>query len=101
MDIGKAFDTLDHSFLILVLKNFGVDQNFINWIETLLKDQKSCIVNVGKATPYFTLHRGARQGDTNSVFLFFSLSIYPVFRNFVPFNLKKSVIQGIEIFDHC
>ena len=30
MDIEKAFDTLDHSFLILALKKFGFGKNFIN-----------------------------------------------------------------------
>ena len=33
MDIEKAFDTLDHKFLISVLKKFGFGQNFISWIE--------------------------------------------------------------------
>ena len=78
MDIEKAFDILDHSFLILVLKKFGFGQNFIMWNETLLKDQKSCIINGGKTTPYFTLHMGAHQGDPISAFLF-TLSLETLF----------------------
>ena len=35
MDIQKAFDTLQHSFLILVFKKFDFGQKFINCIETL------------------------------------------------------------------
>ena len=29
MDIEKAFDSLDHSFLISVLKKYHLDRNFI------------------------------------------------------------------------
>ena len=36
MDIEKAFDSLDHSFLISVLRKFGFGENFIHWIEILL-----------------------------------------------------------------
>ena len=38
MDIEEAFDFLDHSLLISVLKKFRFRKNFITWIEVLLKD---------------------------------------------------------------
>ena len=40
MDIGKAFDSLDHSFLISTFKKNGFGQNFILWVKILLKDQE-------------------------------------------------------------
>ena len=45
MDIEEAFDFLDHSLLISVLKKFRFRKNFITWIEVLLKDQQSCVIN--------------------------------------------------------
>ena len=39
MDIEKAFDSLDHNFLISVLKQFGCEENFIDWIKILLYKQ--------------------------------------------------------------
>ena len=33
MDIEKAFHTLDHDFLLFVLKKFGFGENFIHWIK--------------------------------------------------------------------
>ena len=63
MDVGKAFDSLDQKFLVSVLKKFGFGQNFISWIEIILKNQESCVINGQTTTKYFKLNRGARQGD--------------------------------------
>ena len=66
----KAFDSLDHNFLISALEKYGFGQNFISRVKILLNDQKSCVISGGKATKYFMLGRGARQGDPISLFLF-------------------------------
>ena len=55
MDIEKAFVTLDHDFLSSVLRKFGFGKNFITWIEILLKNQLSCVINGGTTTQYFKL----------------------------------------------
>ena len=39
MDIEKAFDLLDHDFLLFALKKFGFGENFIHWIKVLLNKQ--------------------------------------------------------------
>ena len=70
MDIEKAFDSLDHNFLISALEKYGFGQNFILRVKILLNDQKSCVISGGEATKYFMLGRGARQGDPISLFLF-------------------------------
>ena len=38
-DIEKAFDSLDHTFVISLLKKFGLGNNFVSWIETLISKQ--------------------------------------------------------------
>ena len=53
MDIEKAFHSLDHVFLNSVLKKFGFGRKFITWIEILLKDQQSCVINGGTTTQFF------------------------------------------------
>ena len=70
MDIEKAFDSLDHDFLILTLEKYGFGKNFILWVKILLRDQESCVINGGTTTKYFSLGRGARQGDPISAILF-------------------------------
>ena len=70
MDIEKAFDSMDHSFLMETLKAFGFGENFMKWISIILKNQESCVMNGGISTGYFKLLRGARQGDPISAYLF-------------------------------
>ena len=71
MDLEKAFDSLDHDFLICVLKKIGFGGNFITWIKILLNDQQSCVLNGGLTTQYFKLERGAPQGDPVSACFYY------------------------------
>ena len=50
MDIEKAFDSLDHNFLISTLEKYGFGQYFILWIKILLNDEEPCVINGGKTT---------------------------------------------------
>ena len=45
MDIEKAFDSLDHKFLIYTLEKYGFGKNFISWVKILLRNQESCVLN--------------------------------------------------------
>ena len=95
MDIKKAFDSLNHNFLISTLEKYGFGKKFILWVKILLRDQKSCVINGGTTTKYFSLERGARQGDPVSAFLF-------VLALEVLFILIKSKpeIERMTIFDY-
>ena len=94
MDIEKAFDSLDHDFLILTLEKYGFGKNFILWVKILLRDQESCVINGGISTTYFPLARGARLGGPISAF-FFVLALEILFI----LIKSKPEIEGITIFD--
>ena len=70
IDIEKAFDSLDHKFILAVLKKIGFGKNFVSWVEALLNNQESCVINGGITTRYFLLQRGAHQEDPISAYLF-------------------------------
>ena len=70
VDIGKAFDSLSHSFLLVYSKKCGYENDFIKWVELLVECQESCIINKGNTTKPFELQKGARQGDPVSAYLF-------------------------------
>ena len=69
-DFEKAFDSIEHLFLLAVLKSFGFGPQFIDWVRTIFKSAESCVMNNGHSTGYFPLERGTRQGDPLSAYLF-------------------------------
>ena len=94
-DFEKAFDSLNHKFLIAVLKQYGFGDDFIDWILILFNGQESCVINGGHSTKYFPLKRGARQGDPISAYLL--VLALEIFFTLIKTNYN---IQGIEIFNH-
>ena len=70
IDTEKAFDSVDHYFLLAILEKYGLKKNFLRWIETLLNNQESCIINRGITTHYFKLKKGTHQDDLISAYLF-------------------------------
>ena len=97
LDIEKAFDSLDHDFLLSVLKIFGFGENFIYWIKILLNDQQLCAINGGSTAPYINLEKGARQGDPIMAYLFiFALEVlFELIKN------NNADIRGITSFNHA
>ena len=89
VDIEKAFDSINHSFMICVLKNFGLGNGFRKWIQILLKNPESCVINGGK------LERGTRQGDPILTYLF-------IIALEVVFSLIKTNpdIEGLQFFSY-
>jgi len=69
-DFEKAFDSIEHNFITAVLQHFGFGTNFIKWINILLCDNHSCIMNNGTATNFFQVRRGTKQGDPISPYIF-------------------------------
>ena len=93
IDIEKAFDSVNHHFLIVILEKIGFGTEFIEWIKVLLENQESCVIKGAKTSKYFKLERGTRQGDPISAYLFI-IVLEVVFR----IIKETSNIKGFEIF---
>ena len=104
VDIEKAFDSVDHQFLINVLKTFGFEKNLVRWIKILVKNQESCIINGATNTKYFRLEKSTRQGDPLSDKLRISEHdfLYTGYADDTTFFVKNqtSVIQILKVFDN-
>ena len=71
MTVGteKAFDSINHYFLIKVLEKCGFEKKFSKWIKILLQNQESYIINRRTTTNYFKLEKGTRKGESISAYL--------------------------------
>ena len=45
VDIEKAFDSVNHLFLIAILEKIGFRAEFIEWMKVLLNNQVSRVIN--------------------------------------------------------
>ena len=70
IDFEKAFDSLDHTYLLKVLEKFNFGTYFLPWIKTFYTNISSCVLNNGFTTDLFQVRRGVRQGDPLSPLLF-------------------------------
>ena len=95
MDIQKDFDSVNHPFFNNGIKKIGFSETFIKWIQILLRNQGSCIINGRTTTKYFKLEKGTRQGGPISAYLFI---IVPEI-TFIFIKENKN-IKGINIFDN-
>ena len=73
-DFEKAFDSIDHDFLIKCLRYFNFEGSFINWIKLFYSNAKSCVNNNGHHSDFFPIQRGVRQGCPLSPYLLLALN---------------------------
>ena len=77
LDQEKAFDRVDHNYLLDLLKMYGFSQNFLKWIRILYTDICSSVLVNGHVSESFNVTRSVRQGCPLSPLLYI-LALEPV-----------------------
>ena len=77
LDQAKAYDRVDHRWLLSVLTNMGVDADLRNTIADIISSCHSRVRINGRYSTRFSLRRGVCQGDPLSCLLF-NFSIEPL-----------------------
>lgn len=70
IDLKKAFDKLEWSFIYDTLHHFGFPSRTIQLIISFITTIKVAILINGTRTPFFTPSRGIRQGGPLSTYIF-------------------------------
>lgn len=70
IDISKAFDSVQWSFLLNTLKALGLPERFIHWISLCITTASFSVHVNGELAGYFKSKRGLRQGCSLSPYLF-------------------------------
>ena len=70
IDYEKAFDSVEHNFITLVLQKFNFDQQFIEWINIFYNQPMFRVKNNGWISQSYEMKRGVRQGCPLSALLF-------------------------------
>ena len=73
-DLQKAFDSLNWSFILAVLRSYGLGDFLIGLIKIMYEEPKCCIINNNFLSSFFDIKRGVdlRQGDSLSPTIFIS-----------------------------
>jgi hypothetical protein len=70
LDFEKAFDMVEHSVILDILKHKGFGEKWCSWIKMLLESGVSSVMLNGVPGNYFKCKRGVRKGDPLSPLLF-------------------------------
>lgn len=70
IDLSKAYDRINWTYIRLLLTHLGFKVDFIKWIMGCITDVSYAILINGAATPFFKGQRGLRQGCPLSPLLF-------------------------------
>ena len=70
IDAEKAFDKIQHSFLIKTLEKVGIEETYLNIIKAIYEKPTANIILNGEKLRAFSLRSGTRQGCPLSPLLF-------------------------------
>ena len=70
IDAGKAFDKIQHTFMIKTLQKVGIEGSYLNIVKAIYYKPRANIILNGKKLKAFPLRSGTRQGCPLSPRLF-------------------------------
>ena len=95
LDLSKAYDRVNWTFLRLVMIQIGMDLEIVNWIMGCVQTYSFAVMINGLPSKNFRATRGLRQGCLLSPFLF--LRIVDSLRKIIQHAKREGSFKGIRI----
>ncbi len=99
IDTEKAFDTMEWSFILNILRCFGFNSTWINWIKECISSPTCSVLLNGSLFGKIKSERGLRQGDSLSPFLFIIGS--EILARLLQQAENANTLQGIKLGPRC
>ena len=96
LDYKNAFDSVNHNFIIHVLKAFNFGETLIDWVRLLLSGVSVTVMNNGFASRWIPCKRGCLQGVPTSALIFILVIEVLAVRLKENHNIKGINICNIE-----
>jgi hypothetical protein len=95
LDMEKAYDHVDWTFLLYLLKRCGFGERWCSWIKHCISTDWFSILINGSLSGFFGSLRGARQGDPLSPFLF--VLVMEAFSRMISAIYSRGLISGFSV----
>ncbi|XP_057426510.1 uncharacterized protein LOC130719933 [Lotus japonicus] len=95
LDMSKAYDRIEWEFLREVLNSMNFPSHFVSLVLKCVSSVKYAILLNGEPRDWFSPHRGLRQGDPVSPYLFILCA--EVFAGLIDEQVAQNNIHGIKI----
>jgi hypothetical protein len=83
IDAEKAFDKIQHHFMIKALRKLGIEGKYLNIMKAIYDKPTASIILNGEKLKPFTLKSGTRQGCQLSSLRMKLVSVYTIILNLI------------------
>jgi hypothetical protein len=91
LDAQKAFDSVDHHYLLSCLRAFNFPESYIRQVSTIYSDLTAAVLINGHMSNKFDIKQSVKQGDALSCSLFI-IAMEPLLRKFNSTNGIKPIV---------
>jgi hypothetical protein len=95
LDMEKAYDHVDWSFLMYLLRRCGFGEKWCSWIQHCITSVRFSVLVNGIPSGFFGSSRGVRQGDPLSSFLF--VLVMEAFSRMLGAFNDRGLISGFSV----